>query len=168
MNLKPEPTMKRIIKFTQNSKNFLIVFPVLLLVVMACTSNNNDQTEEDLNYLEGNYVGTWNSKTPSTTYSNFKISTRIQVSASNEVTGTFFYTDNFKVCCSEEESDGTFTIDIDNDLIRAFRLNDTQNNCAGVFTGHGKYREEDKSIVIDFIGNDCKGDHIGQIILVRQ
>lgn len=161
--------MKKSSRFLKNINGLLAIIPVFLLVsVISCSSDDTQVTPEDLSYLEGDYVGTWNSKTPTVAYIDFGISSKIQVSDTNEITGVIFYTKDFTVCCSEEENDGTFKMEINSGAIKSFVLNDTQTNCIGTFKGTGKLREVDKALVIDFTGDDCRGDHIGQIILVKQ
>lgn len=148
---------------------FTLILPVLMLGFIGCSSDDDNKViEQDLTYLEGNYVGTWNSTTPSKDYVDYEISARVLTSDNNELTGTFFYTRNFEVCCSDAEYDGTFTIKIDGKNIKSFRLDDVQRDCEAVFTGDGTVREGDNALVIDITGTDCKGAHVGQIILVNQ
>ncbi|WP_027124647.1 hypothetical protein [Gelidibacter mesophilus] len=163
--------MKKMIKFTGNLKKVsMFILPIVLLCFLGCSSDddNNHVEEQDLTYLEGNYVGTWNSTTPTKEYVDFGISAKVESSENNELTGTFFYTSNFKVCCSDAEYDGTFLIKVDGTKLTSFRLDDVQRNCEAVFTGSGVLREGDNAMVIDFTGTDCAGAHVGQIILVKQ
>ena len=161
--------MMRLLRITQRRKLiFVFMLPILTLCLMGCKSDDDQAPQEDLRYLRGNYVGTWNSVTPSQTYTDFNISARIQISATNEVTGTFFYTKNFNVCCSEGENDGTFKMEVNGNTITTFRLDDVQTDCTGVFIGSGTISESEDTLVIDFTGDDCKGDHVGQMILVKQ
>lgn len=148
---------------------FALILPFLLLGVMGCSSDDENKiVDQDLTYLKGNYVGTWNSKTPIKDYVDFPISARVLTSDNNELTGTFFYTRNFSVCCSDAEYDGTFTAKIDGKVVKSFRLDDVQRDCEAVFTGTGIVRDGDNALVVDITGTDCKGAHVGQIILVRQ
>lgn len=162
--------MKTKLKFIQKRKSLLgFILPILFLAMIGCSSDDDEKVQQgDLKDLEGYYIGTWNSVTPSSTYTDFGISAKIRVSDSNEITGAFFYTTSFEVCCSEGDNDGTFTMKVDDKTITSFRLDDIQTDCSGVFTGRGTLREGDDALVIDFTGDDCKGDHVGQIILVKR
>ena len=149
---------------------FALILPFLMLGVMGCSSDDENKIieQQDLTYLEGNYVGSWNSKTPVRDYVDFPISARVLTSDNNELTGTFFYTRSFRVCCSDAEYDGTFTAKIEGKVVKSFRLDDVQTDCEAVFTGTGVVRESDNALVIDITGTDCKGAHVGQIILAKQ
>lgn len=146
---------------------FLFIFPVLLFSMLGCSSSDDSEKVVEQNGIAGAYIGTWNSTTPSNSYVDYGISAKIKISSSNVATGIIYYTNRFVVCCSEGENDGTFTIEFDENVISSFRLDDVQTDCAGVFTGKGIVRKKDDALVIDFIGDDCRGDHVGQIILVK-
>ena len=59
-------------------------------------------------------------------------------------------------------------VEFDGDTITSFYYNDVITDCSGVFTGSGGIRASDRAFVINFTGNDCDGDHVGQIVLKKQ
>ncbi len=157
----------------KNEKTFLM-YKLLVLIAIClsgCSSGNDDsleQQQEDEVTLEGNYRGTWSSTTASATFSNVSVSAKLQFGgADNILTGSFFISSDYTVCCSAGENDGTLVIDFDGDTITSFNYNDVITNCSGTFNGTGHIRTSDKALVIDFTGNDCDGDHVGQIVLIK-
>jgi hypothetical protein len=150
-----------------NSINTLLV--IFAICFFGCSSSNNDNEplQEEEVTLEGNYIGTWNSTTPTATFTNVSVSAKLRFSGSNtnKLTGGFFISSDFTVCCSSGDNDGTLTIDFDGNTITSFRYSDVITNCSGTFVGEGVIREFDGALVIDFTGNDCDGDHVGQLIL---
>jgi len=157
----------------KKEKPFLMnkLFIVIAICFMGCSGGSDDSQEEEQQEettLEGNYRGTWNSTTPSATFTNVSVSAKLKFGGStNTLTGSFFISSDFTVCCSAGDNDGTLVINFDGETITAFNYNDVITNCSGTFTGTGTVRTSDKALVIDFTGNDCDGDHVGQIVLIK-
>ncbi|WP_299680290.1 hypothetical protein [uncultured Dokdonia sp.] len=147
----------------------------LCLFICSCSSddNNNEpqQMEEDPveESFTGDYRGTWNSVTPSITYTDFAISAKFVVSAANpnRIDAQFFATSNFTSCCSTNANDGTMIINLDGDTITSFSFIDTIVDCEGSFSGNGMI-DANGNFIIDFTGNDCDGDHVGQLLFIKQ
>ena len=141
----------------------------------SCSSDdgNEPQQMEEEDPVEeiftGDYRGTWNSVTPSITFTDFAISARFVVSNSNpnRINADFFATSNFTSCCSTNANDGTMIINLDGNTITSFSFTDTIVDCEGNFSGNGII-DENGSFVIDFTGNDCDGDHVGQLLFIKQ
>ncbi|MBE9490147.1 MAG: hypothetical protein IMY67_07640 [Bacteroidetes bacterium] len=160
----------------KNEKIFTI--NKLLLIIAICfigcgssddsPSQEQQQEQEEEVTIEGDYIGTWNSTTPTATFTNVGVSARLafQGTNTNRLIGGFFISTNFSVCCSSGSNDGTLTIDFDGTSITSFRYNDVITNCSGTFVGNGTIRA-DGALVIDFTGSDCDGNHVGQIILKK-
>ena len=53
-----------------------------------------------------------------------------------------------------------------NNEINGFSFNDQIVDCTGNFGGTGVINSMG-AFVIDFTGNDCDGDHVGQIVLSK-
>ena len=146
----------------------------LCLCFYSCSSDDGNepvQMEDDPveESFTGNYRGTWNSTTPSITYTDFAISARFVVSASNpnRIDAEFFATSNFTSCCSTNANDGTMVIQLDGDTITSFAFTDTIVDCEGSFSGDGMINASG-NFVIDFTGTDCDGDHVGQLLFIKQ
>lgn len=141
----------------------------LCIALSSCSSDDNgtnqemEMTEET---LAGNYIGTWNSTTPSVTFTDFIISAKFVISPSdpNLILAEFFATSNLTSCCSTNANDGTMTINLDGNTITSFSFIDTIVGCEGNFTGSGII-DADGRFLIDFTGSDCDGEHVGQLIL---
>ena len=150
---------------------------IALITFMGCSKDDDESGETtstptpiDYSILSGNYTGTWSSTTQTATFSSVPVSAKLQYSGSNtdKLIGEFFISGNYTVCCSAGNNDGTLDIDFDGDTITSFRYNDVITDCSGTFDGSGEIRATDKAFVIDFTGNDCDGDHVGQIVLRKQ
>jgi hypothetical protein len=147
----------------------------LCLFLSSCGSDdgNEPQQMEEEDPIEetfsGNYRGTWNSVTPSITYTDFAISARFVVSASNpnRIDAEFFATSNYTSCCSTNVNDGTMIINLDDTTITSFTFTDTIVDCEGSFSGDGIINANE-NFVIDFTGTDCDGAHVGQLVFIKQ
>lgn len=146
----------------------------LCLFICSCSSDDDNepqQMEEDpvAETFTGNYRGTWNSTTPTATYTDFGISARFVVSPANpnRIDAQFFATTNYTSCCSTNANDGTMVINLNGNTITSFTFTDTIVDCEGSFTGTGVINTNGH-FVIDFVGNDCDGDHVGQLIFIKQ
>jgi len=149
----------------------------VLITIMSCSKDDGEETggtnstpPVDTSILSGNYLGSWSSTTPSATFSGVAVSAKFQYSGSNSdrLIGEFFISSNYTPCCSAGSNDGTLIVEFDGDTITSFHYNDVITDCSGVFNGSGEIRATDKAFVINFTGNDCDGDHVGQIILRKQ
>ncbi|GMN05624.1 hypothetical protein MTsPCn5_10120 [Croceitalea sp. MTPC5] len=151
---------------------------MLLLLVYFASCSGDDPVEEEQKTedtpvtLEGDYIGTWNSTTDlDITYTDFGISAKFTF-ANNEKTrlsGEFFATTSFRSCCQDNGNDGTMLVNLDGDTIESFSFNDQIVNCTGSFSGTGSITSKAPyTLQIDFTGNDCDGNHIGQMIFTRR
>ena len=151
-----------------------LILGIVIITFLGCSkddsgdSNGPTQTPVDTSVLSGNYVGTWSSTTPTASFSGVAISAKLQYSGTDRLVGEFFISPDFTVCCSAGSNDGTVILDFDGDIITSFYYDDVITDCSGIFNGSGEIRASDKAFVIDFTGNDCDGDHVGQIILRKQ
>jgi hypothetical protein len=125
--------------------------------------------EDPVETFTGNYRGTWNSTTPTATFTDFGISARFVVSASNpnRIDAQFFATTNYTSCCSTNTNDGTMVINLDGNTITSFSFTDTIVACEGSFSGDGVINASG-AFIIDFTGNDCDGSHVGQLAFIKQ
>ncbi|MFT5892184.1 MAG: hypothetical protein ACI9Y7_002294 [Dokdonia sp.] len=146
----------------------------LCLFICSCSSDDGNepvQMEEDLveETFAGDYRGTWNSTTPTATFTDFGISARFVVSAvnPNRIDAQFFATSNYTSCCSTNVNDGTMIINLDGTTITSFAFTDTIVDCEGTFSGDGVINASG-TFVIDFTGNDCDGSHVGQLAFTKQ
>jgi len=158
-------------KFYPKAKiKLILIIPILMLCVLGCTGDddNNNQVASIPEYLEGDYVGTWNSVTPSTSFTDYAFSASLQIVSDNILSGSWYAVDTFEVCCSEGDDDGTMTMMINGNDITSFVLDDVIIDCSGVFTGTGAIRESDNALIIDFTGADCDGEHVGQLVMIKQ
>lgn len=151
---------------------------ILLVLIYFSSCSGDDSPEEEqkkedsLITLEGDYLGTWNSTTDKDiTFTDFGISAKFTF-ANNEKTrlrGEFFATTSFRSCCQSTGNDGTMVIDLDGDTIASFSFNDQIIDCTGTFSGTGSITSKTPyTLQIDFTGNDCDGNHIGQIVFTRR
>ena len=156
-------------KFSKQPKSvFFFIIPILMFCMIGCDGDDDNQVETIPLFLEGNYVGTWNSETPSATFIDYGISANLQISGTNTLSGSWFGTSNFEVCCSNGDNDGTITMEISGNEITSFLLDDVIPDCSGVFTGTGVIRESDNALVIDFMGTDCDGLHDGEMVFIKE
>lgn len=155
---------------TQNLLKLITL--LLILTFLGCSSD--ESTSEitdpvtDTNVMSGNYVGTWNSSTATATFTSVAVSARLNYSGSDRLVGDFFVSPNFTVCCSAGDNDGTLILDLDGNTITSFYYNDVIIDCSGIFNGSGEIRASDQALLINFTGSDCDGDHIGQMVLIKQ
>lgn len=158
--------MKKEKIFSMN-KSLIIL---LLFCFVGCSSDDSpeEKPEEEEVTLDNKYVGTWNSVTPTATFTDVPISAKLQPveGNANRLIGELFISSNFTVCCSSGSNDGTLTIDFDGDTITLFHYSDVITGCSGAFDGTGSIRA-DGAFVINFTGNDCDGSHVGQFILKK-
>lgn len=145
---------------------FSKIIAICILFIVACSGGDDSPEPEEIVSLEKKYRGTWNSTTPSATFTNVAVSTILTPSAtdSNKLLGEFFINANFTVCCSPGPNDGTLVLEVNGNTITSFLYNDFITDCSGSFNGTGVFRD-DGGFVIDFTGNDCDGDHVGQLVL---
>lgn len=148
---------------------FYIVFS--LLVCLSCSNDDSKEAEEEIIEqmeitLEGDYVGTWNSTTDmDIVYTNFAISAKFIFANTDKtrLSGEFFARSS-----STGDNDGTMQITLDGDSISSFSFNDTIIDCTGTFSGSGSITSKDPyTLEINFTGNDCDGNHIGQMVFRR-
>lgn len=145
----------------------------LIFLLFSCGSDDNgsdpEMDEEMMEQtLSGNYTGTWNSVTPSVTFTDFPISATFTENPSNPdlITAAFFATSNFTSCCSTNSNDGTMIFNLDDNTITSFSFVDTIVDCEGNFSGDGIIDNSGR-FIIDFTGSDCDGEHVGQLIFRR-
>lgn len=160
---------------TQTFGQLLLV--ILMVFMSSCSSSDDDSSTPDTpppppvgeDTLKGNYRGTWNSTTPTATFVDFLISVKINGENTNgnstTLTGEFFATSSFTSCCGNA-NDGTIVINLDGNTITSFSFNDQIVDCTGNFSGSGEVNSEG-DFIIDFTGNDCDGNHVGQIVLSK-
>lgn len=149
---------------------------LLVFVLFSCSSNDDEpeveQKEEETEItLEGNYQGLWNSTTDTdAVFTDFPVSAKIAFanSAKTRLRAEFFATSTLTSCCKDEGNDGTMTMNLDGDAITSFSFNDQIVDCTGSFTGTGSITSKDPyTIKIDFTGNDCDGNHVGELLFTR-
>lgn len=157
----------------RNATRLCYIFGVLM-VLGACSSDNEETIEavEDNSQsitILGNYIGTWNSTTPTATFTDFPISMRITQlnQAQTMASGEFFATSGFTSCCNSGDNDGTVTLTLNDGLITSFTYTDIIPDCTGTFEGTGTF-ENNNTLTIDFTGNDCDGEHTGVLSFVKQ
>lgn len=155
-------------------KNTLFIFFSLLLF-FSCSDSDDGADEEQKEEvkevtLEGNYTGTWNSSTDQDiVYTDYAISAKFEFLGNNKakLTGVFFATSGLSSCCGAD-NDGTMNVDLDGDTITSFSFNDTIIGCTGNFTGSGSITSKNPfTLQVDFTGDDCDGEHVGQLIFKR-
>ncbi len=142
---------------------------VLLLIVLACGGDSEDPTVEPpiAKTLAGDYTGTWDSTTPSATFSGVPVSARLTANAQETtLSGSFFITSNFVPCCGST-NDGTIRLTIDGSSITSFTYADAIPGCTGNFSGTGEINSNTGALIISFTGTDCDGDHIGELVLTK-
>lgn len=155
-------------------KNTIYIF-LSIILFYSCSSSDDGADEEQKEEvkevtLEGDYVGTWNSTTDQDiVYTDYAVSAKFKFSGTNKaiLTGVFFATSGFSSCCGAD-NDGTMTVNLDSDTITSFNFNDTIIGCTGNFTGTGSISSKNPfTIQIDFTGDDCDGEHDGQLLFKR-
>ncbi len=159
------------------NKKVIVPLSVIALFFMlfSCSSNDDEpdveQKEEEEATLEGDYQGLWNSTTDTdAVFTDFPISAKISFASSDKtrLRAEFFATSTFTSCCKDEGNDGTITMNLEGDAISSFNFNDQIVNCTGSFTGTGSITSKDPyTIKIDFTGNDCDGNHTGELLFTR-
>lgn len=157
-------------------KLFKITFFLVLPLVTFLSCSDDDSSEEVKEEvkeitLEGDYVGTWNSNTDKDiTYTDFGISAKFIFANTTKtrLSGEFFATTGFNSCCESGPNDGTMLINLEGDDITSFSFKDIITDCTGNFTGKGSITSKSPfTLQIDFTGNDCDGNHTGQLIFRR-
>ena len=160
----------------KHMKSFMKLFVITTILILGFSCSKDDEgskekEEDKLITLEGDYRGSWSSTTDmDITYDNFGISAKLAFSNSTEdrLTGEFFATSSLASCCVAGENDGTLVLDLDGDDITAFRLNSKVQNCTGDFIGSGTITSGSPyTLKINFTGNDCDGNHIGEMVFAR-
>lgn len=134
---------------TFSINKFLIV--MVIFCFMGCSSSDDSSVEKEEEVsLDDKYVGTWNSTTPSATFTGVPISAKLRPLSTNanRLVGELFISSNFTVCCSSGTNDGTLTIDFDGNTITSFRYNDVITDCTGTFIGDGTIRSDDDLLLI--------------------
>lgn len=148
---------------------FFLLFP--LVICLSCSDDEGpeeemEEMEEQEITLEGDYTGTWNSTTDlDITYTDFPISAKFVFGnvAKTRLNGEFFARSS-----STGDNDGTMVIVLDGDNISSFSFNDTLIDCTGTFSGSGSITSKNPfTLQIDFTGEDCDGNHVGQLIFKR-
>lgn len=140
-----------------NNRMFrILLFSLVSVCILNCS--DKDDTNEAL-ISAGNYKGLWNSSTPTATFSNLAISAKISEVSPGKFEGSFFISNNFTSCCGGT-NDGTINFTSNGDKITGFTWDDTIPGCTGAFNGAGAITSKN-NLRIEFIGNDCDGDHTG-------
>ena len=158
-----------------NSLKSTFLLLSILMMSLSCSSDNGSEApqEEEQNpvTLEGDYIGTWNSTTDmDITFTDFGISAKFTFAntANTRLRGEFFATTSFSSCCDSGANDGTMILDLDGDDISSFSFNDIITDCTGTFSGSGSITSKNPyTLQIDFTGEDCDGNHIGQMVFTR-
>ena len=155
-------------------KKYSIIALIALFMAVSftsCSSDESDKTNdepESQNDSEGAYLGLWNSTTPSTSYTNFAVSAIMNYNSDQTtLSGVFFATSNYLPCCGNTDNNGTIRITLDGNTITSYTYTETIPNCMGSFSGTGT-RDSNGVLTIDFTGNDCDGDHVGQIVFTPE
>lgn len=154
-----------------------VFFFLSLILLVSCSSNDDEQEQEQEQVqeqeeekeatLEGNYLGTWNSSTDQNiVFTDFGVSAKFEFAnaAQTRLNGEFFATTAFSSCCNSGDNDGSMILDLDGNDIISFSFNDIITNCTGNFSGTGSITSiTPYTIQINFTGNDCDGNHTGQL-----
>ena len=158
-------TMKTTSKTMMTTSCRLLSILVIALA-LSCSGSDDadvDSTPEQAVGFKGDYSGTWNSTTPSITYTDYPISITIeQERKSGEeitLTGPFYATASQTSCCGSVD-DGSVVIKIVDQTITSFTFVDRIVGCTGNFAGSGTIGSNG-DLIIEFTGTDCDGDHIG-------
>lgn len=152
-----------------------IALGVVCLALFSCSSSEEEpeieQISEEETTLEGNYQGLWNSTTDTdAVFTDYPVSAKITFanSAKTRLRAEFFATSTFSSCCKDEGNDGTMTMNLEGDAITSFSFNDQIVDCTGSFTGTGSITSKNPyTLKIDFTGNDCDGNHVGELLFTR-
>jgi len=140
---------------------------VIAFFFMSCSSDEVApiiEEEPEVETLTGNYTGGWTSTTQTTSFTNFPISAKLTADPEERfLSGGFFATASYTSCCSSGANDGSISIALDGDSITSFSLSVIIPDCEGFFRGAGVVTATG-NLVIDITGNDCDGDHIGQLV----
>ena len=149
-----------------------------LVISLSCSSDDGaaeteemgEEMEEEIGEitLEGEYRGTWSSTTDlGITFSGVTISAIFEFTDETETSlrGWFFLSAAPRAI---SENLGTMRISLDGNAITSFRFFDTIPDCNGDFTGTGSITSENPfTLEIDFTGEDCDGNHVGQLVFTR-
>lgn len=143
-----------------NSTFRILLFSMASVCILSCSAKDDTNTAL---LSAGNYKGLWNSSTSTATFSNLAISAKISVVSPGKFEGSFYISDNFTSCCGGA-NDGTISFTINEEKITGFVWDDTIPGCTGTFTGSGTITSKN-TLRIEFICNDCDGDHTGYFTL---
>jgi len=136
-----------------------IVFSLLLITLifsMGCSKEEPiEEPEPDSKFTD--YKGVWNSTTASTTLRNVGASTTLEEVSDGKFEGDL----NFPGF----PTTGPMTIEISGTTITSFKWTDTTPSCSGDFIGTGTVKDNGKQLFIELTGDDCKGNHIGTLVL---
>ena len=158
---------------TANKRNTMtLLFAILIGVFFACSDGDDPEVmdespNESFDGYGGDYVGLWNSTTEMAVFTDVSISARVNEASEGLLVGDFFISSNFTSCCGSGSSDGSVTIRLSQDSVTSFRWSDTISGCTGTFTGSGIIQDSAR-FVIDIVGTDCDGDHVGTIVLNKR
>ena len=149
----------------QNGKSYNVGFIAEVDGNIRLNSQSGLISLSEEHFLNGDYTGTWNDNL----YTDFGISAKLKVSGST-ISGPFFYSPNFVSCCSGI-NDGSISFRLVDGAVQNFKYAQSLasfmgGECPGVYNGEG-VQENYTSFVIPFDGNDCEGDHVGEIILTK-
>ncbi|MGE0590067.1 MAG: hypothetical protein AB7O48_15925 [Cyclobacteriaceae bacterium] len=121
---------------------------------------------KDQSPLIGRYRGLWSDNI----YTNFGISADLKPLAENSVSGSFYYSREFKPCCGGSD-DGIVTLTATEQSSIQFiydqNLLTFMGGCPGQYTGSGEIVDFVK-LEINFSGNDCEGPHTGGKIVLNR
>lgn len=139
-----------------------IVYSLLLIAMvfsMGCTKEDPvEEPEPDSKFTE--YKGVWNSTTSSTTLTNVGAAITLEEVAEGKFEGDL----NFPGF----PTTGPMTVEISGNNITSFEWIDTTPSCSGEFTGTGTVKDNGNQLYIELTGNDCKGNHVGTLVLNEQ
>lgn len=150
-----------------NSNGYRLILFILPFIFSFCSEKKDDvQKVAD---FTGNYSGGWWSNPPTeNNYVNIPASLRLtEVKNDTLWTGEFFFTRSFNSCCKSGSNDGKISMTIKDSVITKFVYNDIIPNCNGTFEGSGKI-DSSGTIMINFTGSDCEGEHKGGKLEVKK
>jgi hypothetical protein len=140
---------------------------IIIFFLTSCSDADVAPTVEEepaVETLTGNYTGGWTSTTQTTSFTNYLISAKLTADPQQRfLSGGFFATPNFTTCCNSGANDGSISIVLAGDSITSFSLSVIIPDCGGFFRGTGVVSATG-NLVIDITGNDCDGDHVGQLV----
>ena len=153
--------MNKTIKFFSTGK-WLVLAAIILT---GCSSEEVIEVKEQT--LSGKYTGSWSSSTPTATFTGVSVSAILTLGGTEFLGGEFFVSSSFVSCCDSGSNDGTLAMNLDGKVITSFSYNDTITDCSGFFNGDGIIRD-DGSLLINFTGTDCDGEHTDGVLLLRK